>query len=172
MVAERDTHFPFSNEEEIERFARNELKRWELVEWSFRWDHARRRLGSCRYKDQLITLSWHFVKLNSDKPAQIIDTILHEIAHALAWVHFREQGHGRRWKEWCLRVGATPRASAKQGEVEAEPYKYILRLKTTGEFVAGYYRKPACSRYLNRLMVRNRPETKGLLELVAIVKEP
>lgn len=171
MAAEDDSLFLFSGYGEIERFARKELARWELDEWSFCWDHARRRLGSCRYKDQLITLSRHFVKLNSDNPTQIVDTVRHEIAHALAWKHSREQGHGRLWREWCLRVGAVPRACAVQGEVRAEPYRYILRLKTTGEFVAGYYRKPACGRYLHRMMIRNRPETRGLLELVKLEEE-
>lgn len=168
MAAERDTHPSFSGEGEIERFVRDELNRWGLVNWSFRWDRARRRLGSCRYKDQLITLSRYFVKLNSDNSGQIIDTVFHEIAHALAWVHSREQGHGRQWREWCLRVGAVPRAKAMPGEIQKGSYRYILRIKTTGEFVAGYYRKPACHRYLSRVMIRNRPETKGLLELVEV----
>jgi predicted SprT family Zn-dependent metalloprotease len=73
-----------------------------LADWRFRFDHARRRFGSCRYAARLITLSRPLVLLNS--PEQVRDTILHEIAHALT----PGDGHGPRWKSRCLQIGANP----------------------------------------------------------------
>ncbi|HYO07513.1 MAG TPA: SprT-like domain-containing protein, partial [Tepidisphaeraceae bacterium] len=63
-----------------------------LSDWRFDFDHARRRFGSCRPRQKLITLSRHLVFLNEEP--EVRDTILHEIAHALT----PGDGHGRRWK--------------------------------------------------------------------------
>ena len=74
-----------------------------LHDWTFRFDHARRRFGSCRPRRRLITLSRPLAFLNEE--AQVRDTILHEIAHALTpW-----DGHGRNWKRKCIEIGAEPR---------------------------------------------------------------
>ena len=42
--------------------------------------------------------------------AERIDTVLHELAHHLAWLD-GATGHGAEWKAWAVRVGAQPRAS-------------------------------------------------------------
>ena len=78
------------------------MRRHGLAEWSFAFDHARRRFGSCRYASKTITLSRPLTFLNSEE--QVRDTLLHEIAHALA----PGDGHGRRWKAACVRIGAKP----------------------------------------------------------------
>ena len=44
---------------------------------------------------------------------QIRDTVLHEIAHAIAG---REAGHGLLWKVTARRIGATPRAKAYESQ--------------------------------------------------------
>ena len=44
---------------------------------------------------------------------QIRDTVLHEIAHAIAG---REAGHGPLWKVTARRIGATPRAKAYESQ--------------------------------------------------------
>jgi predicted SprT family Zn-dependent metalloprotease len=73
-----------------------------LSGWTFRFDHARRRFGSCRYGEKAITLSRPLTLLNDLE--QVRDTILHEIAHALC----PGDGHGPRWKAACHRLGAKP----------------------------------------------------------------
>ena len=74
--------------------------------WDFHWDRAKRRAGSCRYSLKLITLSHHYVKQNvAERPYDVLDTILHEIAHALAGPR---AGHGPEWVKACLLVGARP----------------------------------------------------------------
>lgn len=85
--------------------------------WRFRFNHARRRMGMCYYparRVQLwpprvlvrpgrIELSIHFVERNGDE--EIRDTILHEIAHALAG---QKAGHGPRWRQIAQAIGARP----------------------------------------------------------------
>jgi len=74
-----------------------------LTGWSFRLNRSKVNLGLCKYGPRTIELSTHFVERNSDEA--IRDTLLHEIAHALAG---RAAGHGPLWKAMCLRVGARP----------------------------------------------------------------
>ncbi len=71
--------------------------------WTFAFNHAKRQLGVCRYTQKRIELSLHFVKAND--ALAVRDTILHEVAHALAGA---EAGHGPAWKAACMRIGAKP----------------------------------------------------------------
>src|SRR5687768_7238198 len=68
--------------------------------WTFAFDHARRRFGRCDYTNKRITLSRPLTFLNGFD--EVRDTVLHEIAHALA----PGAGHGARWRAMCARVGA------------------------------------------------------------------
>lgn len=154
--------------DQAQNFACRCLADWKLTEWSFRWDYAKCRLGSCCFTRHEITLSIHFVMRNYENTEQIHDTILHELAHALVWEHHRERGHGSLWKSWCLRLGAIPRAVAKGEKLVSAPYRYAIRLKDTGEIVGRYYRRPRIARTLHQLMLKGRPETKGMMELVVL----
>jgi len=84
------------------QLARSLMAEHGLSAWSFRFDHARRRFGSCRYGQRVITLSRPLTLLNNAE--QVRDTILHEIAHALS----PGDGHGLAWKAACHRIGARP----------------------------------------------------------------
>jgi predicted SprT family Zn-dependent metalloprotease len=76
--------------------------------WSFRFDNAKRRCGSCHHGKRTITLSRHFVERNTE--ADVDDTIRHEIAHALAG---HKAGHGVQWQMWAIRLGARPQRCAE-----------------------------------------------------------
>lgn len=71
--------------------------------WGFRYNRGKRTLGMCDYTRKRIELSGYFVAHN-DEPA-VRDTILHEIAHALAG---EKAGHGPKWRAVCRRIGAVP----------------------------------------------------------------
>jgi predicted SprT family Zn-dependent metalloprotease len=84
---------------------------WHLhsPEWRFRWNRRKRAMGRCVFprvgiSAGIIELSQGFVLGNNGEDL-VRDTILHEIAHALAG---STAGHGPEWKEWCRRVGANP----------------------------------------------------------------
>ena len=70
--------------------------------WQFAFDLAPARGGSCRYSDQQITLSVTYC-LKASK-AEIVDTILHEIAHAIVGP---KHGHDSTWKAAARQIGCT-----------------------------------------------------------------
>ncbi len=91
-----------------------------LTDWTFAFDRARRRLGSCQPQRKRITLSAPLTHLND--PQVVRDTLLHEIAHALT----PGDGHGARWRATCLRIGARPERLAAPDEVVLPPAPYAL----------------------------------------------
>ena len=94
--------------------------------WKFRWHNKKVALGTCSYNRKLIYLAEWYVKLN-DKD-EVMDTILHEIAHALAYHRHGSagRGHGRIWKSVCREIGAKPeRCSKDKLNKPKNHHKYI-----------------------------------------------
>jgi len=83
--------------------------------WTFAFDHARRRFGCCKSTRKVITLSRPLTLLNPEP--EVRDTILHEIAHALT----PEDGHGKKWKAACVRIGAKPQRCYTDAQVVSPP---------------------------------------------------
>lgn len=93
---------------DVPHFAQHLLEKHGLWQqgWRFAWDRAKRRAGCCKYRKRLITLSQPYVELNtSSNPDDIIDTILHEIAHALVG---HGHGHDAVWQMKAEEIGARP----------------------------------------------------------------
>jgi predicted metal-dependent hydrolase len=65
--------------------ARNLMNAHGLRDWSLRLNNAKRAAGSCNYQTRTITLSKFFLAQRSDE--ENLDTITHEIAHALTKGH-------------------------------------------------------------------------------------
>lgn len=70
--------------------------------WQFAFDLAPERAGSCRYGKKQITLSVTYC-LKASKE-EIVDTILHEIAHAIVGP---KHGHDATWKAAAQQIGCT-----------------------------------------------------------------
>ncbi|AJM77149.1 sprT domain-containing protein [Rathayibacter toxicus] len=68
--------------------------------WSFAFDHARTRGGACHWARKRITVSQLLAARWSDE--EVRQTLLHEVAHALAGP---EAGHGPQWRRTALRLG-------------------------------------------------------------------
>src|SRR5262249_48938208 len=79
------------------------LQQHSLPGWRFTWNRRKRSLGLCRYREKTIQLSIYFVRDNGLEAVR--ETILHEIAHALAG---EDAGHGPLWKSVCRRIGCKP----------------------------------------------------------------
>ena len=96
---------------EVAAQARDLMDRNGLAGWSFGFNGAAKKLGVCRYRQKEILLSRkHAV---DGMPDQVADTILHEIAHALAGA---DAGHGPAWKKIARQLGATPKSCAPENE--------------------------------------------------------
>ena len=78
------------------------LNEHELFEkgWSFSFDRAKRRAGSCKFSKKEITLAKAYAEQEDFK--EIKNTILHEIAHALVGP---KHGHNEIWRQKALEIG-------------------------------------------------------------------
>ncbi|NHI15592.1 SprT-like domain-containing protein [Microbacterium excoecariae] len=79
----------------------NALIRLHLDEsWSFGFDNAKRRAGLCNFTTRRISVSRYLAARFSDDENH--QTLLHEVAHALAGP---AAGHGREWKKIAREIG-------------------------------------------------------------------
>lgn len=96
--------------------ARDELGKHGLADWSFRLSDAGRRLGVCKYRQKRIEIAAYYAR---HTPAELVrDTLLHEIAHALAGPAAK---HGPAWKAVAVRLGATPKACDTAADTVVKP---------------------------------------------------
>ena len=68
--------------------------------WTFDFDRATRRAGLCNFSRKRITVSRHLAERFDDDA--IHQTLLHEVAHALAGPH---AGHGVEWRRTARGLG-------------------------------------------------------------------
>jgi len=130
-----------------------------LNDWVFKFDYAKRRFGACNYTKKTISLSKHLVKINSE--AEVKDTILHEIAHALC----PKDGHGKKWQAKCREIGAKPERLYTAEQVKGIAANYILYCPNCGfqhkrfrRSRKRYYCASCCKKYNN-----NRVDERFLL---------
>lgn len=151
-----------------------------LAGWAFGWDRAIRRLGCCRYRVRTITLSRHFVaRFCEESPQLICRTVLHEIAHALAYTHHQETGHGPHWRNYCTCLGIAGEKArcncpdfAPQNR-KAPTYRYALCHCETGEVFHRYQRRPRLSarKLKQTYIIGRKAETLGMLRVVALAPD-
>lgn len=102
----------------------------DLDDWSVTFDNAKRRFGVCRFGRREIGLSAPLVAINDERA--VVDTILHEIAHALAGPG---AGHGPKWRSIARSIGATPERCVDAAKVNTPPAKWIGICDHCGETV-------------------------------------
>lgn len=149
-----------------EQHARFEMYKWGLKDWDFRFNtRCKRILGRCFFQKELIELSAHYVELNTEE--EVLDTIRHEIAHALAYINDGDAGHGPKWKEWCLKTGASPERIATDVVMPERKWQCCLVVKgVVVERLNWFaYRKSNISR---RYMRGRKEETLGRLQWLPI----
>ena len=129
-------------------FARELMREYGLQGWRVALDGAVRRFGACRYRDKSITLSARLVQLNSE--AQVLDTILHEIAHALAGPG---KGHGAEWARIARSIGCSASRCYSAQDTQQPAPRYLLRCGNCGHTTTRYRlkgRASACLACCNR----------------------
>lgn len=82
--------------------------------WSFGFDNAKRRAGQCDYTRKRITVSRYLAARFDDD--EIHQTLLHEVAHALAG---HKAAHGPAWKRIARELGYVG-GTTHQGETAVE----------------------------------------------------
>ena len=115
-VNEEEYHVPYELIEPLDNETQLREERMEIIlqlvlgmmhqhglkKWRFQFDHSTRRAGCCNYRDKKISISFELARNASD--ADIRDTILHEIAHALAG---RKHNHDATWKAKAKEIGCS-----------------------------------------------------------------
>ena len=71
--------------------------------WKFKWDKATSRFGSCCNSSKTLTLSRKLTELNNIQ--DVMDTILHEIAHALDYEERGTSNHDKNWVKIAKSIG-------------------------------------------------------------------
>ena len=95
--------------------------------WTFKWSRGKKQFGACAtkfnrrtktfvYKE--IRLSAPLTELNSEE--QVTDTILHEIAHAIAGT---AAGHGPEWRRVARAIGAKAERCYSSKDVNMPAHK-------------------------------------------------
>ena len=87
-----------------------------LRDWSIQYDSAKRRAGICRFDDKVVGLSAPLTTLHSEE--EVRDTVLHEIAHALAGAR---HGHDATWRAAAVRIGCSGQRCVSPDAPRVEP---------------------------------------------------
>lgn len=119
---------------EARALARKMMDDHGLTNWTLEFDNHKSRLGLCVYGKKTISLSKFFLDKGDDL---FRDTVLHEIAHAMAG---HTAGHGPEWKRICLNIGANPVREAHVTIPESD-YAWVGKCPC-GKGVKKNHRKP------------------------------
>ena len=148
--------------------------------WKFVTGEHISRLGHCSSRKKEIMVSLNFNRYN-DK-ALMLETIRHEIAHALVyeWIwdnHITRKvnAHGWEWKRFAMQVGATPRASVRCNnpvrEEKRENYRWLMVHVDGNKVAPTEVRKSRFGKDLKNTYLRgNKRATLGKLYMVELAK--
>ena len=159
----------------IEKLVRRLMVKNGLGNWSFSWEDTKSALGRCDRVKRTISVSrFLFDNTVDEDKIDFVDTIKHEIAHALAWKHNRCWTHGKVWKQWALRVGAVPKASSNIKYMDINKgVKYVIIDTTNNDnIIRRYYKKPnktTIAHIHDNAGIRGKPHTNGKLEVREMV---
>lgn len=143
--------------QEVQDLARKLMDDYGLIDWTFSFSSKTSYLGVCYSGQKRIVLQLKHVAENIGKLGDnLVDTILHEIAHALNHVHGTGKNHDKAWKNWCKRIGAAPFRCAQMP-------RYRIVIADTGEVVGEYLHLPLWANEIGSAMLEGREDTCGKL---------
>jgi len=139
--------------------------------WRFAWSNAKLQIGCAQIrrkrnprtghveKIKTIKLSRNLVSLNEED--EVRDTILHEIAHAIAGL---EHGHDEVWKTVCRHIGARPMRLAG-AEVKASAARFVIVCCECQSILGRRHRRINMERLKQSPCIHCGPQSKGSLTL-------
>ena len=136
----RPTGLAFQHWEDI---AAEQMLTHGLHGWTFGFGRGKRTLGTMTLKRDAnagtVRISRHLIAAGDEQ--RVMDTLLHEIAHAVAYLrHGRSSlGHGPLWKQVAKEIGATPRATCSGTPIATPNVRW--ECEACGEAVV-FYRTP------------------------------
>ena len=101
-----------------EQIAKEKMLEHGLSDWEFYFDESVSRRGACHWERKMISLSKALTEIREEK--FVINTILHEIAHALCG---RIEMHSDRWRQKALSIGCDGTRCSNDGVMVAKPFK-------------------------------------------------
>lgn len=169
---------------EIRAIARAEMDQWGLGHWKFAFNKRTTSLGMCSFRDQTIYLSTY--RVAHDSKEDVINTLRHEIAHAVHYLRRGEQlferkfagrrwvrkipPHGAEWKAIAREVGMTKEPSSRSSSNIGDniDYKWILVLVVNDQIErlrGGYQRRPSID-FRGRYIPGRKRESMGNIYFV------
>ncbi len=112
--------------------------------WTFKLDKAKRRAGLCDYEVRVISISGP--QLNSLSYAGSLDTILHEVAHALLPHH----GHDQDWKDLFLALGGNGKRLTQAEEILVPLKPSVVGTCPACGIEIPRYRRPSLGIYIHK----------------------
>jgi len=91
--------------------------------YKFKFNRKKHSAGVCSYLRKTIELSLPLTELADE--ADVVDTILHEIAHALTPTH----GHDHVWRKKAIEIGCNGRRCFDTKKSTIEAYNKIAKYK-------------------------------------------
>jgi predicted SprT family Zn-dependent metalloprotease len=138
------------------------MNNYNLHHWRIGFNNRKRGMGLTSYKDKKIYLSRNLINFAPDDV--IINTMLHEIAHAIDFERRGRSSHDIRWQSIALQVGAKPSPYVDDDKIEytkniKEKYNYVC--ECCGIVVRTYRRlKNIDNRYCSDCYDRTRNKCK------------
>lgn len=98
-----------------------------LYDYKFEWMNSVRTFGNCNGHSKIIRLSIPLTKYETNNE-RIINTILHEIAHAIDYNTRGHSSHDTNWKRIAKRIGCTgDRCSSSTGVDKSKFMKWLVK---------------------------------------------
>jgi SprT protein len=109
-------------------------------DWTFKFDGAKKRAGQTKFATKTISLSRHLTSLMPVD--EVRDTVLHEIAHALAG---HAAGHGPEWQRIAKSIGCNGQRTYTATAETSVPHTWV-GVCPVGHVVGKRYRRPSQKR--------------------------
>ncbi len=137
---------------EAEKMAWSEMLRHNLKDWDFQFNDRRTCFGLCSYYKKTIYLSRYLVELNT--PARVMNTIKHEIAHALLGP---AHGHNETWKKLAVQIGCDGnRCYSEVNTVIPKPlYEYVYEIDFDNDRFQGTHFSQISTEWICEINNRN-----------------